>query len=158
AAENDHFDVNRQAQATRALWDQQLTKIGIHGGTTAEQTTFYTALYHSLLHPSLFSDADGRYIGFDDKVHTLPRGHAQYAHYSGWDISRSKIPLLAMLAPDTASDMAASLRRDGDQMGWLPKWPVANGEAGVMNGDAADAMLAGAYAFGAKDFDARHAV
>jgi predicted alpha-1,2-mannosidase len=158
AAENAHFDVARQARATRAAWDDQLGRIEVHGGTTGERTSFYTALYHSLLHPSLFSDADGRYVGFDDKVHTVPRGHAQYADYSGWDIYRSQIPLIALLDPDIASDMAASLLRDGDQMGWLPKWPVANGESGVMNGDAADAMLAGAYAFGARGFDAKHAV
>jgi predicted alpha-1,2-mannosidase len=158
AAENAHFNVDRQAAATRAAWDRQLNKIRVHGGTTAEQQTFYTALYHSLLHPSLFSDADGRYIGFDNQIHTLPRGHAQYADFSGWDIYRSQIPLLAMLDPGIASDMGASLLRDGDQMGWLPKWPVANGEAGVMNGDAADPMLAGLYAFGATGFDVQHAL
>ncbi|HEX3789704.1 MAG TPA: GH92 family glycosyl hydrolase [Pseudonocardiaceae bacterium] len=158
AAENAHFDLARQAAATRDAWNQQLRKIGIHGGTPAEQTTFYTALYHSLLHPSLFSDADGRYVGFDNVVRTLPRGHLQYADFSGWDIYRSQIPLLSVLDPEVASDMASSLLRDGDQLGWLPKWPVANGESGVMNGDAADPILADAYAFGATGFDARHAV
>jgi predicted alpha-1,2-mannosidase len=68
AAENAHFDVAKQARATRNAWDRQLSKIDIHGGTQGEQTTFYTALYHSLLHPSLFSDADGRYAGFDDSM------------------------------------------------------------------------------------------
>ena len=63
-----------------------------------------------------------------------------------------------LVDPNIASDMASSLLRDGDQMGWLPKWPVANGEAGVMNGDAADPILAGLYAFGATGFDAGHAV
>jgi predicted alpha-1,2-mannosidase len=158
AAENAHFDVARQAAATRNAWNRQLRKIAAHGGTAAERTTFYTALYHSLLHPSLFSDADGRYVGFDNEIRTLPRGHAQYADFSGWDIYRSQIPLLAMLDPGVASDMAASLLRDGDQLGWLPKWPVANGESGVMNGDAVDPILAGAYAFGATGFDAGHAV
>ncbi|HEX9335621.1 MAG TPA: GH92 family glycosyl hydrolase, partial [Pseudonocardiaceae bacterium] len=158
AAENAHFDVNRQAGATRAAWDRQLGKIRVHGGTTAQQQTFYTALYHSLLHPSLFSDADGSYTGFDNMVRTLPRGQAQYANFSGWDIYRSQVPLLAVLDPDIASDMAASLLRDGDQMDWLPKWPVANGETGVMNGDAADPILAGLFAFGATGFDTRHAV
>jgi predicted alpha-1,2-mannosidase len=158
AAENAHFDVARQARATRAAWDSQLRRIAVHGGTAAEQRTFYTALYHSLLHPSRFDDADGRYLGFDGRVHSVPRGHAQYADFSGWDIYRSQVPLLAVIDPDVAGDMASSLLRDGDQMGWLPKWPVANGESGVMNGDAADPILADAYAFGATDFDAGHAV
>src|SRR5439155_4923673 len=59
---------------------------------------------------------------------------------------------------DETADMMASLLRDADEGGWLPKWPLANGYTGVMNGDAADAMLAGAYAFGARNFDVRHAV
>jgi predicted alpha-1,2-mannosidase len=141
-----------------AAWSKQLGKITTTGGSSAERTSFYTALYHASLHPSLFSDADGRYIGFDNKIHSVPRGHDQYAYFSGWDIYRSQIPLLAMIDPDQTSDMVSSLLRDGDQMGFLPKWPVANGESGVMNGDAADPIIAGAYALGARDFDVRHGV
>jgi predicted alpha-1,2-mannosidase len=150
--------VGAARSAAAAAWNQQLGKIAITGGSSAERTSFYTALYHASLHPSLFSDADGRYIGFDNKIHSVPRGHDQYAYYSGWDIYRSQIPLLALIDPAQASDMVSSLLRDGDQMGFLPKWPVANGESGVMNGDAADPIIAGAYAFGARDFDVRHAV
>jgi predicted alpha-1,2-mannosidase len=157
-AENAHFDLARTAQAARQTWDAQLGKIAITGGTAAEQSTFYTALYHALLHPSLFSDVDGSYPGYDGKVHTTARGHSEYSDFSGWDIYRSQIPLVALLDPAQASDMATSLLDAGDQMGWLPKWPVANGESGVMNGDAADPILAGAYAFGARGFDAAHAV
>jgi predicted alpha-1,2-mannosidase len=157
-AENAHFDLARTANAARQAWDSQLGKIAIDGGTPAEQSTFYTALYHALLHPSLFSDVDGSYPGYDDKTHKTARGHAEYSDFSGWDIYRSQIPLLAMLDPAQASDMATSLLDAGDQMGWLPKWPVANGESGVMNGDAADPILAGLYAFGATGFNAAHAV
>ena len=157
-AENAHFDIARTANAARAAWDAQLGKIDIGGGTQAEQSTFYTALYHALLHPSLFSDADGSYLGYDEKVHRTARGHSEYSGFSGWDIYRSQIPLVALLDPAQASDMATSLLDAGDQMGWLPKWPVANGESGVMNGDAADPILAGAYAFGATGFNAAHAV
>lgn len=149
---------SQAAHAARRAWDDQLGAIAATGGTPAERTTFYTALYHASLHPSLFDDADGRYAGFDGKLHRVPRGHHQYAYFSGWDIYRSQIPLLALTNPHETSDMVASLLRDGDQMGFLPKWPVANGESGVMNGDAADGMIAGAFAFGARDFDARHAV
>jgi YVTN family beta-propeller protein len=63
------------------------------------------------------------------------------------------VPLLATIDPKIASDMATSLLNDAAQMGALPKWPVANGEAGVMNGDAADPILADSYAFGARGFD-----
>ena len=157
-AEGGSWDVGRVAAAARAAWNRQLTKIAIGGGATGSRATFYTALYHSLLDPNLFSDADGRYIGFDDKVHPLRRGHAQYANFSGWDIYRSEIPLISLLAPDQTGDMMQSLVHDADQGGWLPKWPLANGYTDVMNGDAADPILAGGYAFGARGFDTRSAL
>src|SRR5204863_4205782 len=139
-------------------WHSLLGRIRISGGTADQRTQFYTALYHCLLGPNLFSDADGRYLGFDATVHRAPAGRPQYANFSGWDVYRSEIPLLALIAPDETSDMMASLLRDADESGWLPKWPVAGGHTDVMNGDAADPMLASAYAFGARGFDARHAV
>lgn len=158
AAEARSWNVGEVAEHARRLWNDYLRRIGVAGGTRAQQATFYTALYHCLLHPNLFSDADGRYPGFDGAVHTAPPSHAQYANISGWDIYRSQIPLLALIAPDETSDIATSLLNDSDQGGWLPKWPVANGYTGVMNGDAADPILASAYAFGARGFDTAHAV
>ncbi|MFI9272990.1 GH92 family glycosyl hydrolase [Kitasatospora sp. NPDC052896] len=158
AAEARSWNVQQVAAQARGAWNRQLRTIGIGGGTRAQQSTFYTALYHALLHPNLFSDADGSYPGFDGAVHRVPRGHAQYANYSGWDIYRSELPLLATIAPEVTSDLATSLLNDADQGGWLPKWPVANGYTGVMNGDAADPILADAYAFGARGFDAGHAL
>jgi predicted alpha-1,2-mannosidase len=155
-AEAMTFDLDEQAARAKERWNAQLGKLKVVGGTLDQRKQLYTALYHSLLHPNVFSDADGRYIGFDGKVRVTRR--PQYANYSGWDIYRSEIPLLALLAPVETSDMMASLLRDGDQMGWLPKWPVANGETGVMNGDSVDPILASAYAFGARAFDVRRAV
>ena len=108
-AENAHFDLARTANAARQAWNAQLGKIAIDGGTQAEQSTFYTALYHALLHPSLLSDVDGSYPGYDGKAHRTARGHAEYSDFSGWDIYRSQIPLIAMLDPAQSSDMATSL-------------------------------------------------
>ncbi|MEY9940914.1 putative alpha-1,2-mannosidase [Streptacidiphilus sp. MAP5-52] len=153
-AEAHTYDVGTVAAAATAAWNRQLGTISVAGGTPAAQATFYTALYHASLEPSLFSDADGRYIGFDDKVHQVPAGHAQYANYSGWDIYRSQTPLLATIDPRVAADMASSLLNDAAQGGSLPKWPSANGYTGVMNGDSADPVLADTYAFGARGFDA----
>jgi predicted alpha-1,2-mannosidase len=145
------------AQAT-AAWNRQLGTISIHGGSRTAQATFYTALYHASLEPSLFNDANGEYIGFDNEVHRVQPGHAQYADYSGWDIYRSEVPLLATIDPSIAADMATSLLNDAAQGGSLPKWPVANGYTGVMNGDSADPILADAFAFGARGFDASAAL
>jgi predicted alpha-1,2-mannosidase len=152
AAEARSWDVATVAAQARAAWNEQLGKISIGGGTRAQQQTFYTALYHALLHPNLFSDADGQYLGFDGQVHQVAPGHAQYANYSGWDIYRSEIPLIALLDPAQAADMATSLLNDQEQGGWLPKWPANNGYTGVMNGDAADPILADISAFGGAGF------
>ncbi|HEU0277425.1 MAG TPA: GH92 family glycosyl hydrolase [Rhodanobacteraceae bacterium] len=159
AAENSGWDFAKVAGAAQADWKAQLARIAIAGGSHDQQVEFYTALYHALLHPNVFSDANGEYIGFDHKVHTLPPGQQyQYANYSGWDIYRTQIPLLALLVPKRTSDMVASLLNDQAQGGWLPKWGYANTYTGIMNGDAADPIIAGAYAFGARDFDTRAAL
>lgn len=158
AAEDPGWSVPGVAERTRAQWNDLLGRIRIGGGTTAQQVEFYTALYHALLEPSVFSDADGEYLGFDDAVHRLAAGQVQYADFSGWDVYRSEIPLLALVAPQQTSQMMTSLLNDQAQGGWLPKWGFANDYTDVMNGDAADPILAEAYAFGARDFDAHAAL
>lgn len=139
-------------QATTS-WNNYLGEIQVSGGTTTQIATFYTALYHVLLQPNVFSDDNGQYIGFDNRVYTIAAGHAQYANYSGWDIYRSEAQLLAFLAPTQASDIAQSMVNDYVQSGILPKWSMANAETYVMVGDPADAILADIYAFGGTGFD-----
>ncbi len=158
AAEAHTWNVGTVAARATAAWNRQLGTISIRGGSPAAQSEFYTALYHASIEPSLFNDASGDYVGFDNKVHRVRPGHSQYANYSGWDIYRSEVPLLATIDPGIAADMATSLLNDAAQMGPLPKWPVANGESGVMNGDAADPILSDIYAFGAHGFDASTAL
>ncbi|HEY3951944.1 MAG TPA: GH92 family glycosyl hydrolase [Streptosporangiaceae bacterium] len=141
-------------QRTRASWNQLLSKIKVTGGATGDLTGFYTALYHCLLDPSVFSDANGQYLGFDGKVHKLSgRQQVQYANFSGWDVYRDEIQLLSLVAPGQTGDMMQSLVNDAAQGGWLPKWPLADDYTGVMNGDAADSMISDAYAFGVRNFD-----
>ena len=66
-----------------------LGRVGIAGGTSAQQTVFYTALYHASLHPNIISDVNGQYPGFNGSVQTVDSGHsAEYGNYSGWDIRR----------------------------------------------------------------------
>ena len=157
-AEDPGWSVGKVSHDTYAQWDNLLSRIRVGGGTAAQRTEFYTALYHALLEPSIFSDANGAYLGFDNQVHRTQHGQVQYANFSGWDIYRSEVPLLAVLAPQETSQMMTSLLNDEAQGGWLPKWGFANDYTQVMNGDAADPILAEAYAFGARDFDAHAAL
>ncbi|WP_393101273.1 lectin [Streptomyces sp. LN325] len=154
AAENTGWDFDATRTAAQNAWNSALGKIQIAGGTAAQQQSFYTALYHSLLHPNVISDTNGQYYGFDGRTHTVDTGHrAAYANYSGWDIYRSQAQLEALVAPQAASDTAQSMVDDYAQTGVFPKWSENNGESYVMVGDPADAILADYYAFGARDFD-----
>lgn len=146
-----------QAQ-TYQQWNDMLGKIDVSGGTADEETTFYTALYHVFLDPSIYSDADGQYMGFDFKVHTMPKGHVFYTNFSSWDIYRDEIPLLSLLVPGRVSDMIQSMVLGAQQGGWLPAWATANVYTGMMGGDSADPIIAEAYAFGARNFDLQGAL
>ncbi|MFC5202179.1 GH92 family glycosyl hydrolase [Streptomyces kaempferi] len=142
-------------RAARARWNDWLGRIAVGGGTEVQRRVFYTALYHALLHPSAFSDTDGRYPGTDGAVHRTRTGHVQYADFSGWDVYRSQVQLLALLAPGEASDIAQSVLNQGLQAGYFDRWTVANGGTGVMVGDPLPVIASAVHAFGATDFDAR---
>jgi predicted alpha-1,2-mannosidase len=142
-----------QAQ-TRSAWNEQLNRIQTGGGTDDERTTFYTALYHALLHPNITSDVNGEYTGFDLATHTVPTGqNAQYATFSGWDVYRSQVQLVTLLDPERGSDIAASLLNQADQNGgeW-DRWTHNSGGTHVMVGDPSAVALAGIVAFGGTDF------
>ena len=153
------WDFDAMRQANHDAWNKLFDRMRVGGGTSDQQTQFYTALYHSLLHPNLVSDDNGQYMGMDDQTHTLAKGQlGQYANYSGWDTYRSQTQLMATVAPKTASDVVTSMLNGYDQTGLLPKWAQNNGESYVMVGDPADGIIADAYAFGARDFDTAHAL
>lgn len=144
--------------AALSQWNAALSRIAVAGGNGDAVQTFYTSLYRSLLHPNTFNDADGRYIGFDREIHTLPTGHTQYTNFSDWDTYRCLAALQAMLFPDRASDMAQSLVTDAAQSGALPRWPLANSATAVMTGDNVVPLIVNLYAYGAQDFDVEAAL
>ncbi|WP_405591659.1 GH92 family glycosyl hydrolase [Streptomyces sp. NBC_01190] len=147
------------AQAT-AAWDADLRKIQVSGGAADQLSTFYTALYHSMLEPTLTSDVNGQYLGGDRLTHKLAKGqHAQYGTFSGWDQYRAQVQLLTLLQPRIGSDYAQSLYNYAQQRGgeW-DRWLLENGKTSIMSGDPSDAALAGIYAFGGKDFDVKGAL
>ncbi|MFJ9038627.1 GH92 family glycosyl hydrolase [Streptomyces sp. NPDC102406] len=130
-------------------WRDELDRMRVAGGSTADQRTYYSALYHSLLHPSVGSDVDNRYRGFDDKVHRSDSPY--YQMFSLWDTYRSQNQLVALLEPDKATDMAKSVLRIHQDGGWLPRWGLGGGETNVMSGDPVTPWVVDLYRRGLLD-------
>ncbi|GAA3836576.1 GH92 family glycosyl hydrolase [Sphaerisporangium flaviroseum] len=151
--------LDQVAQKARATWNERLSKVQVEGGTEDLRRTFYSNLYHTLLQPYVFEDVDGTYTGFDGKPYKVVPGHHHYATFSGWDIYRSEVQLLAVLAPDVGSDIARSMYANAQVIGnvW-DRWSHQTAVTGVMVGDPFHSILASMYAFGARDFDAASAL
>ncbi len=159
ASENGNANFVTHRAAADAAWNTRLKSIEVQGGTEDEKRIFYTALYHTFLHPNIFNDVNGQYLGFDGRIHTIAQGHAHYENIAGWDQYRSLIQLRALLAPAGTSDVAQSLVTDAEQGdGHLPRWEQVNVDSHGMNGDDGSVLLAQAYAFGANNFDTRGAL
>jgi predicted alpha-1,2-mannosidase len=152
------WDFARVKASASKDWNRCLNRIQIEGGTREDTTIFYTALYHSLMLPSIFEDVNGEYRGLDNAVHTLQPGHHFLATFSGWDTYRTQAQLWGLLYPDMAGDFCSSFLYMSQQTqykggGGFPLWSLFNDETLVMAGYPADPYIANAYAFGATNFD-----
>jgi len=136
----DSFDFAATRAKLQDTWAAQLESIKISDGTTERQTAFYTALYHSLLHPNLAGDVDGQYVGFDNTVHAA-KDFTPYQNLSLWDTYRPQNQLLEILEPQVARDVALSIVAIGRDGGWLPRWALANSETNIMTGDPVTPFL-----------------
>ncbi|WP_149193836.1 GH92 family glycosyl hydrolase [Luteimonas suaedae] len=140
------FDAMRKA--AQEVWRKELASVRIAGGSSDDHTVFYSALYHVLLQPLTGSDADGRYRGYDDRIHVAD-GWTYYEYFSLWDTYRSQNQLLAILRPERSRDIARSVLAIHEQGGWLPRWGYANFETNVMTGDPVTPFLVDLWRFGA---------
>lgn len=131
-------------EAARQAWEDRLDAVRVQGGGETRRRTFYSSLYRSFLAPNIGSDADGRYTGWDQKVHRAV-GFTYYQNWSLWDTYRTQVQLLSLLAPRQARDMAISLLKVDEQGGWLPKWGYGTVETNIMSGDPVTPFLTHAY-------------
>lgn len=140
---------------TEATWRHYLSRIEIEGGTPAQRTMFYTALFHASLAPRIVSDADGTYNGFanEGRLHHAPTGTDYYDDFSLWDTFRALHPLLTILAPQRDGQMIQSLVDKGQQGGFLPIFPTWNSYTSEMIGDHAVAVIYDAYSKGIRNFN-----
>lgn len=153
-ADIPHWDFDKVHRQTRARWDKELGRITVTGGTDAQRTIFYTALYHTMIDPRMFSDVDGKYVGGDRKIHATKSFHKRTI-FSGWDVFRSQMPLLTIISPDIINDLVNSLVTLADEsgQGYLERWELLNAYSGCMVGNPAISVIADAYAKGIRGFD-----
>jgi predicted alpha-1,2-mannosidase len=159
ASEIPDWDFDGLVASTRAAWERRLGGVLLRGGTDEQRTIFYTALWHALLMPRTFSDADGTYVGFagEGREHKA-EGFDYYCDFSLWDTFRAQHPLLILLeSPKRVSDMVRSLISKAEQGGWLPNFPGWNSYTSAMVGDHAVSMITDAYVKGIRGFDAEKA-
>ena len=141
------------------MCNKELSRIQISGGTDDEKTIFYTALYHTMIDPRIYTDVDGRYIGGDYKVHTSDSTFTKHTIFSGWDVFRSQFPLQTIINPGLVSDELNSLISMADQSGreYYERWEFLNSYSGCMLGNPALSVLADAYVKGIRTYDAEKA-
>jgi predicted alpha-1,2-mannosidase len=176
-AELPGWDFDKVRADARAAWNKELSKIEVSGGTDEQTTNFYTALYHTMIHPNVFNDVDGNYLGHDRKIHNIcdPKTgssklktencrekstsselsvtSSQYSVFSLWDTFRAAHPLYTIIDQKRTVDFINTFIRQYEQGGRLPVWELWGEETDTMIGYHSVSVIADAMAKGIKGFD-----
>ncbi|HET7267111.1 MAG TPA: GH92 family glycosyl hydrolase [Oleiagrimonas sp.] len=148
-SEISDWDFDGVQRAAADAWEKELSRIRIRTPSESTKRIFYSALYHTMLAPTLFSDVDNRYRGMDLKVHKVPAGHHNYSTYSLWDTYRAEHPLLTLYRPDIVPDLVQGLvRKASESPDGPPVWPLQGVETGTMIGYHSISVIAEAQAKG----------
>lgn len=156
-SEVSHFDFDRYVAEVKRQWNEQLGVIDITTDNHDDAVTFYTALYHTMIAPTIFSDVNGKYRGPDNKIHVAD-GWVDYSTFSLWDTFRAAHPLLTYTQPQRVNDMIKSFLAFYEQNGRLPVWNFQGVETDMMIGYHAVPVIVDAYLKGIGDFDAQKAL
>ena len=139
-AEQPDWDFQRTVADAARKWEEQLQKIQITGGTDDERAIFYTALYHTMIAPSVFCDVDGQYRGSDGEVHQ--GNFTNYTTFSLWDTYRAAHPLMTLIHPEMQEDITTTMLNIWREQGKLPVWHLMGNETNCMVGNPAIPVLA----------------
>lgn len=150
------WNFNTVKLAAHQLWQDELDKINIKGGSEDEKTIFYTSLYHTSISPNVFSDVDYRYRGMDKKIKNS-NGKNSYTVFSLWDTFRAFNPLKTITDPERTTGFINSLLAKYDEGGVLPMWELHGNYTGCMIGYHAVPVIVDAYQKGIRGFDVEKA-
>lgn len=137
----------------RNLWNEALGKVDVDAARD-EKVIFYTALYHTLIQPNVFSDVNGEYMAADYVVHKLPEGERHYTTFSLWDTYRAAHPLYTLIEPERTADFVRSMVRQCDYYGYLPVWQLWGQDNYCMIGNHAVPVVVDAVLKGIPGLDA----
>lgn len=156
-SEINHWDFEKVKSSAEEAWKKELSKIGVKDKDEEKKTIFYTALYHTMIAPNLYSDVDGRYRGTDLEIHKT-EGHNQYTVFSLWDTYRATHPLYTLIDQKRTTEFIKTFLNQYEQGGQLPMWELAGNYTGCMIGYHAVPVISDAYMKGIRDFDADKAL
>lgn len=156
-AELPDWDFNRVMNDSRKRWNEQLAKIIVDDQDETAKKVFYTALYHTMIAPTLFCDVNGEYRGIDDMIYSSG-DKPNYTTFSTWDTYRALHPLMTITQSERVDDIINAMLTVYDQQGKLPIWTLMNGETNTMPGYSSVPIIADAYLKGFTGFDAERAL
>lgn len=151
-AELSGWDFEAVVKAADKAWNEELGKVKITTADAVERTKFYTALYHTMIAPSVYCDVNGDYRGADGKTYEND-GFVNYTTLSLWDTYRAAMPLFSIIHPEKESDIANTMINIYRQQGKLPVWHLAANETDCMVGNPGVCALADIVMKGYKGFD-----
>lgn len=136
----------------RKKWNEDLSRILVEGGTEEQKGVFYTALYHTMIHPNILQDVNGQYPQMEgDKILTTDRN--RYTVYSLWDTYRNFHQLMTLVYPERQMDMVRTMLDMYREHGWFPKWELYGRETLTMEGDPSIPVIVDTWMKGLRDFD-----
>lgn len=151
-AELTNWDFEAVAKAAEKKWNNELQAVVIESKDSSVLRNFYTAHYHTMIAPSLFSDVNHDYRGADGKVHNNPAFKA-HTTFSLWDTYRAAHPLMNIIHTEKVSDMINTMLAIYQEQGKLPVWHLVGNETNCMVGNPGIPVVADAYLRGFEGFD-----
>lgn len=150
--EQQGFAFDKVCKDASLSWERMLSTIDVEGGTEAQKRVFYTALYHSQIHPNIVQDVNGEYPMME-RYDIGTTSSDRYTVFSLWDTYRNVHQLETLLYPERQLDMVRSIIDMSKEWGWMPRWELFGRETWTMEGDPAIAVVADTYLKGLRDYD-----
>ena len=150
--EQPDFNFDKVRTAASTMWNNDLSRVKVEGGSQTDKIIFYTAMYHLLIHPNIIQDVNGEY----PMMESLKVGHTtgnRYTVFSLWDTYRNVSTLMTLLYPEKQLDIIRTMIDMYKESGWLPKWELYGRETLTMEGDPSIPYIVDAYLRGLRDYD-----